>query len=357
MTQHKSYHEEDWSDDAGDMWEAETVNEHAEDHNSDLLRVEDDGTDIGGLGRDVALNFLNAESITDTADGIDVDVGGGGLTTVADDTVTLSDGSAIISTGVTTTPTRFGIFLDPSGDGANTENVKASARTFWEYADGASIDEDFSSGDFSAYSGSTGAWSIDSTFADSGSNSATVSADFNKIYRDDITYGQGDTITFHTATSAVGTTNTHSGWFVFGLQNSGDHYEVRLLWDTGEVQLYSRSGGSQSFISSSNIGLDTENPDEWYEVQIDWGTDDSITVEVFDSNGNSVGTHSDTDTTYTTAGGFGFNADVDDANSEQVWFDTVGTIEAGAGSEYKVEILEDGTSVGNPDVGYEVVEY
>ena len=25
--------------------------------------------------------------------------------------------------------------------------------------------------------------------------------------------------------------------------------------------------------------------------------------------------------------------------------------------EYKVEILEDGTSVGNPDVGYQVVSY
>lgn len=47
-------------------------------------------------------------------------------------TVTLSGGAATVATGVTATPSFFTIYLDPSGAGANTADVKASARAYWD---------------------------------------------------------------------------------------------------------------------------------------------------------------------------------------------------------------------------------
>jgi len=51
---------------------------------------------------------------------------------VAAGTVELISGSIVIATGVTSTPTHLSVHLDPSGDGANAENVKAAARAFWD---------------------------------------------------------------------------------------------------------------------------------------------------------------------------------------------------------------------------------
>lgn len=59
-----------------------------------------------------------------------------GPTTVADGTIQLSSGSAVVSTGVTTTGTRIDVYLDPSGGGANSTDVKAAARAFWDDSDG-----------------------------------------------------------------------------------------------------------------------------------------------------------------------------------------------------------------------------
>lgn len=58
------------------------------------------------------------------------------LTTLVDTVVTLSSGSAVVATGATTTGTRIGVFLDPSGDGANAADVKAAARAFWDNSAG-----------------------------------------------------------------------------------------------------------------------------------------------------------------------------------------------------------------------------
>lgn len=60
----------------------------------------------------------------------------GGLNVVASGTVTLSSGAAVVSTGVTTTPEHFDIYLDPAGGGANSSGVKAAARAYWDNSGG-----------------------------------------------------------------------------------------------------------------------------------------------------------------------------------------------------------------------------
>jgi hypothetical protein len=50
--------------------------------------------------------------------------------------VTLSSGTATVGTGITTTGTHVDVFLDPSGGGANSADVKASARAFWDNSAG-----------------------------------------------------------------------------------------------------------------------------------------------------------------------------------------------------------------------------
>lgn len=57
-------------------------------------------------------------------------------TVVSNDAVTLASGSAVVSTGVTNTPAYFDIYLDPSGNGNNSSDVKASARSFWDNSAG-----------------------------------------------------------------------------------------------------------------------------------------------------------------------------------------------------------------------------
>lgn len=56
--------------------------------------------------------------------------------TVASGNATLSSGVAVVSTGVTTTPSFFDVYLDPSGNGNNTADVKAAARAFWDNSAG-----------------------------------------------------------------------------------------------------------------------------------------------------------------------------------------------------------------------------
>lgn len=56
--------------------------------------------------------------------------------TVAEGTVALSGGSAVVATGVTTTGTHIDVKLDPSGGGANATDVKAAARAFWDNSAG-----------------------------------------------------------------------------------------------------------------------------------------------------------------------------------------------------------------------------
>jgi X-X-X-Leu-X-X-Gly heptad repeat protein len=58
--------------------------------------------------------------------------GGVGGRESASGTVTLASGSAVVSTGVSDVSSGIDVFLDPSGGGANSADVKASARAFWD---------------------------------------------------------------------------------------------------------------------------------------------------------------------------------------------------------------------------------
>lgn len=50
----------------------------------------------------------------------------------ASGTATLTDGAAVVATGITTTGTHIDVLLDPSGGGANAVDVKVAARAFWD---------------------------------------------------------------------------------------------------------------------------------------------------------------------------------------------------------------------------------
>ena len=89
--------------------------------NSDLAN-----SSITVAGNGVSLGGSTAISHSDLSD----------RTSVANGTVTLSSGSAVVSTGVTSTGTNLNVLIDPSGNGSNSSDVKASARAFWDNSAG-----------------------------------------------------------------------------------------------------------------------------------------------------------------------------------------------------------------------------
>ena len=84
MTSGKPYHESDWED--GDVVGPVTMNDHADDHDDDLFRIEQDGVDVSGVGSSKPLNFEGVV-VTDVGTYVGVDLGGF-ADVAADETVT-----------------------------------------------------------------------------------------------------------------------------------------------------------------------------------------------------------------------------------------------------------------------------
>lgn len=169
----------------------------------------------------------------------------------------------------------------------------------------------FEDGGITEYSGDTGIFAVDGTYAyertnglDATGNESAKATD--GIYRTDVTVTQGQTIRYlqYISTTAGSGDETCT---LFGVQSPGSNnqnYAVCLeLFGTDRVSLakdvdYNDTSGT--VLASTTVTYATG----WHEVEIDWGTDDSIGVTV-SRNGTVVATVSATDASYT-QGGVGF---------------------------------------------------
>jgi len=102
------------------------------------------------------------------------------------------------------------------------------------------------------------------------------------------------------------TSDRFSASLIFGTQNetaTPAGYSVEINWGNSAVRIGVLDGsGNINIISTGSNDYVT---DEWYRVEIDWATDGTITVTVFNSTDTQVDSASATDTSYI-GGGIGW---------------------------------------------------
>lgn len=173
--------------------------------------------------------------------------------------------------------------------------------------------DDFEDNSLTEYSGDTSLFSPSGSLAWQGSyglsaaSGETESQTTDGIYRTDQTIPQGSTIEFYQRVQS-GQDDEPCAYFGVQSGNSGN-YAVCLDQFPNDrvivVEDVTSNDGSGNLIASSSITYTSGT--EWYKVRVDWLTDDSIDVTVYDSDGTSVATINDSDGTYDSGGyGFGF---------------------------------------------------
>lgn len=81
-------------------------------------------------------------------------------------------------------------------------------------------------------------------------------------------------------------------------------YYVQVNAANDDIHLYIYNSGHTSLASVSQ----TLAADTWYEVEVDWATDGTMSLTIYDSAGSKLNSLSATDTTFTSGGvGYGIN--------------------------------------------------
>ncbi len=175
------------------------------------------------------------------------------------------------------------------------------------------VADDFEDGNITEYSGQTTLFTAGTSFnynlsygLDNAGNE-TGRANTGGIYRLDQTVSQGETFRYLQYIDTAGTSDETCT--KFGIQGSNvpnDNYAICVeLPGTDHISLVRNAIDNEVSASltlaSSTISLTTG----WYEFEVDWGTDDSLFVSVFNSAGSLAASMSASDSNYTT-GGFGF---------------------------------------------------
>lgn len=185
--------------------------------------------------------------------------------------------------------------------------------------------DSFEDGDISEYTGDTSSFDVVSTDSTDGSQSleTTAGSTVEVLSTSGLNYypEAGDTFQFDIKHTVQGTGITRT---MFAVQDTDNYYSIDLNDNENSIELKKNSGGSISTIASDSY---TPSADEWHTFRVDWGSDGSFTVTLYDSTGSEVSSFSGTDTTYT-SGGIGalhFNG----ADSETVRWDNFKTVDAG----------------------------
>lgn len=172
--------------------------------------------------------------------------------------------------------------------------------------------DDFESGSLANYSGDTSLFNIGSSLVWGGANSLDTAGNETARATDGIfdlnqTVGQGEIIRYRQYVDASGSDESCT---LFGVQSPGTtnaNYGVCIeLQGTDRLSLV-RDAESTDLVGGVTV-LDTTNvtySTGWYEIEIDWQTDDTIDVSLFDSGGSLVASTTATDTNYS-SGSFGF---------------------------------------------------
>ncbi len=173
--------------------------------------------------------------------------------------------------------------------------------------------DDFEDGSISEYTGQTSLFSISTTFNNDGTygidNAGNESgrANLGGIFRFDQTVSQGETFRYKQYVDTTAGTSDET-CTLFGVQSPGttnDNYAVCIeQFGIDRISLVRDvvdNDASGVILASSTVTYTTG----WYEVEVDWGTDDSFTVLLYDESDSLVTTFSASDSTYT-SGGIGF---------------------------------------------------
>jgi hypothetical protein len=147
----------------------------------------------------------------------------------------------------------------------------------------------------------------------------------------------GDTFSFWVRSSGGGD-NLNVTW---GVQDHENRYLAKVKAETGSFYLFTTKGGDSTqhdYESGLSIAQDT-----WYEVEIDWATDGTQTVILYDSSGSQLSQISMTDTTWT-SGGVGYDAYP--SSGESAYFDYV-TLEGSKKSSPSYRLTVDDFEDGN----------
>ncbi len=171
--------------------------------------------------------------------------------------------------------------------------------------------EDFESGSLANFSGEVSEFDTSTSLA-FGGDRGLVAVDTEGrtsdggMYRTDQTVAQGEIIRYKqyvdTADGADDIACT-----LFGVQAPGSNSNnygvcINQFNDTIALERDVVFGGSSDVVlASSTVSYETG----WYEVEIDWQSDDTIAVTLYDPSGDAVATPTATDNTYS-SGGYGF---------------------------------------------------
>jgi len=174
--------------------------------------------------------------------------------------------------------------------------------------------DDFESGSLpAAYSGDTGLFNVGTSFnyertygLDNVGNQSGKSID--GIFRTDVSIGQGETLRYFQYVDTIATSSDEV-CTLFGVQNPGtdnNNYAVCLeRFGTDRITLVKDAVNNDSsgiILASSTVTYSVVNG--WYEVEVDWRTDDEIVVRLY-KDASLVTTIQANDSSYT-SGGVGF---------------------------------------------------
>lgn len=126
----------------------------------------------------------------------------------------------------------------------------------------------------------------------------------------------GDVFRWDTRTAS---SSMHFG-FRFGIQstNLDNLYLARPSTQHDAIQLYKRDAGSWNKLAETLVTIPV---DEWMTVEVEWRSNGTIIVRLFDSTGSQIGdAPSATDTSYTD-GGIGWAGTTDLSSAQTAYFD------------------------------------
>jgi len=174
--------------------------------------------------------------------------------------------------------------------------------------------DDFEDDNITEYSGDSTLFNVGTSYAYQGTYGLdafgnVTNKTIDGIYRTSVTVSQGETIRFFQYIDAAGTLD--EACTLFGVQSPGsnnDNYAICLEQVAGTDRMSiardvesSDSDGTGVILASTTVAYSPG----WYEVEVRWGTDDTILATLYDSGDVFVASTSVTNTLYT-SGGIGF---------------------------------------------------
>jgi serine protease len=202
------------------------------------------------------------------------------------------------------------------------------------------IVDDFEDGDLSEYifdRGSSGV-SVVSSPAYSGSQALEISGDNTEMISTSglSTYpSAGNTFSYWIrATGGADDVN-----LTYGVQDHDNRYFVRVDFANDDLMLFTYKSASSDKLDGVDPSL---SEDEWYEVEVDWGTNGGHTVTLYDSAGAQLGRVTGSDSTWT-SGGIGYDGYLG-SSSGSAYFDyvTIGSTGGGSNDQSTIEDFKDG---------------